>query len=108
MESVCHSNCRKHTPRSRLLKLTLDHRSCAVMETLMKKMQHMMDKVFGCEVAQQVGYFIEDQSVWRETTSFCKRCGEVFSGSRRRLRDSEFWEDDALYLLPFMERNSKL
>lgn len=73
----------------------------------MKKIQHVLDKMFGCEVAEQVGYFIEDQAVWRETTSFCKRCGEVFSGSRRRLRDSEFWEDDALYLLPFAEQNSK-
>ena len=65
----------------------------------------ILDKLVGCEPIEQVGYVIEGDAMWRETVSSCRRCGRVLHTSRRRLLEAEFWEDDALYLVPFAERS---
>lgn len=68
--------------------------------------KRILDKLFGCELQEQVGYYIEDHAIWRENTSYCLRCGEVAQRSRRKLREGEFWEDDALYLMPFADQKT--
>jgi len=68
------------------------------------RLRRALDKLFGCTTTEQVGYTVEDGSIWRETISFCERCEEIVCQSRRRLRADEFWEDDALYLMPFSDR----
>jgi hypothetical protein len=68
-------------------------------------MQQVLDKLFGCELKEQVGYVLEERAIWRETVQICERCGLVAATARRRLRADEFWEDDALYTVPFAERS---
>jgi len=63
-----------------------------------------LDKLLGCEITELVGYTLEDGAIWREIITVCERCGQVACRSRRRLRESEFWEDDALYLVPFADQ----
>jgi hypothetical protein len=62
--------------------------------------RNLLDLLLGCKLTEQVGYFIEDSLIWRETLHYCRRCGQVALHTQREMDDGEFWEDDALYGLP--------
>lgn len=62
--------------------------------------RNLLDLLLGCKLTEQIGYFIEDGFIWRDSLHYCCRCGKVGLHSQRRVDEQEFWEDDTLYSLP--------
>ena len=63
----------------------------------------ILDKLIGCVAIEKVGYLIEGEAIWRESVSYCERCGLVIYRSKRRIHEEEFWEDDSVYLMSLGE-----
>lgn len=67
--------------------------------------RNLIDLLLGCQLTEQVGYFIEDERIWRDTLHYCRRCGRVGLHTQRHVEEREFWEDDELYSVPLKPRN---
>jgi hypothetical protein len=63
----------------------------------------LLDKLIGCKTTERGGYFVKEEKLWRETEFYCERCQKVFFRSQRRVKASEFWEDDVLYTIPMAD-----
>lgn len=64
------------------------------------RLDNLLDILLGCKLTEQVGYFIEDRNIWRDTLHYCGRCGRIGLHTQRRVDEKEFWADDEAFSLP--------